>query len=299
MLTSKEIIKQKIHQLLEKLNVNETYWMKNNNNNKNLPFGVNIYGYITSENSIGDVARCLINNLQETEIPFVVNNDIDTPSRKNDKRYSNLIKDDNPYLINLLVINADMFPHTVQKLGENYFKNRYTIGFWSWELSNFPIKFDNAIELVDEIWCPSLFNQNSVAKAVNCPTLTVNHSIKLLNYDLYDRSHFNIPQNFFVLLFMFDFNSNFEIKNPLTLINAIDKAFSHDDEVMLVIKCSNIDSDKDNFKILEDEIRKVNSRNNFSVRKKQIKLIPSYLLRAKVNSLINGHSSASKAVGQT
>ena len=54
-----------------------------------------------------------------------------------------------------------------------------------------------------------------------------------------DRKRFFLPEDEFVFLFLFDYQSVFERKNPLGMIRAFQKAFGKNDKVSLLIKSIN------------------------------------------------------------
>src|SRR5207249_4336816 len=65
------------------------------------------------------------------------------------------------------------------------------------------------------------------------------------------RSHIGASQDDFVFLFVFDFLSYFERKNPLALIDAFKRAFTPTEPVRLIIKCVNQDRRPDALAAME------------------------------------------------
>jgi glycosyltransferase involved in cell wall biosynthesis len=57
-----------------------------------------------------------------------------------------------------------------------------------------------------------------------------------VSYSHFDRAHFRIPNDKFVFLFVFDFDSSIERKNPLGVIEAFKRAFGPAEDVLLYIK---------------------------------------------------------------
>jgi glycosyltransferase involved in cell wall biosynthesis len=148
--------------------------------------------------------------------------------------------------INILHINADHTPFVVNNLGKVFFENKYIIGFWAWELPIFPDKWENSFDLMDEIWVPSSFVSKAVSIVSPVPVITIPHVISVVNIkdvkNFSNRAYFNIPENAFVFLSMFDVHSIVERKNPYGSIHAFKNAFHADDSnVLLVIKVNNAD----------------------------------------------------------
>jgi glycosyltransferase involved in cell wall biosynthesis len=202
------------------------------------PFGVNLMGYIHSEKGTGEAGRSNLRIVQAADLPFVVNN-IVSPESQNVEKLSLPISGDNPYAINLITINADQLP-VFARAHPPYLEGRYNIGFWAWELPEFPPMWASSFRYTDEIWVPSQFTRDAVAAASNLPVHVVPHSIDpTLNGTLRgDRKRFGMKPGTFVFLFFFDFHSIMERKNPLGLIEAYKKAFGSRIDVELLIKTS-------------------------------------------------------------
>ena len=69
------------------------------------------------------------------------------------------------------------------------------------------------------------------------------------------RRRLSVPSEEFVYLFVFDFHSHMERKNPLALIDAFTRAFAPSEPVRLVIKCVNADSDREGFAAMSARAR--------------------------------------------
>jgi len=199
--------------------------------------GVNVAGYINAESGVGEAARANIRALEKSGLPFALNN-ISSPSRQCDHTYTGLINE-NPYSFNLIHANPDNFQTLLTEKGIKYFVNRYNIGFWVWELSAFPLEWVDKFDYFNEIWTPSNFCLESITKVSPIPVIRIPHSVVIKDISDIDRTHFGINSNTFVFLFIFDFLSIFERKNPLAVIKAFKSAFCSGDDALLILKCSN------------------------------------------------------------
>jgi glycosyltransferase involved in cell wall biosynthesis len=198
------------------------------------PFGVNLAGNFESETGLGEGARAMMRALEAAGVPFLLNNAIDEASA-NTHRLRESFQDVNPYRFNIAHINADLFPRFARNRGRDYFRERYTIGLWAWELTHFPTHWNDAFRFVDEVWCPSTFAQQSVASAASVPVRCIPHAIETLNVDC-ERCEFGLPRDAFVFLFAFAISSSILRKNPLALIQAFRSAFGERGDVVLVLK---------------------------------------------------------------
>lgn len=211
--------------------------------------GVNVAGYINAENGMGEAVRSTILSTNKAGIPYILNNFNKTQARQFDKTFSNFIKQ-NPWPINCIQINADGIELFYNHFGPSYFKEKYNIGYWLWELSVFPKKLARSFDYFNEIWTPSSFAQEAISSQSPTPVIKIPLSINIDETNLLTRSHFNLPEEKFIFLFIFDMLSVFERKNPLAVIKAFAEAFSSIDNVILVLKCINGKSDKINFNAL-------------------------------------------------
>ena len=200
-------------------------------------FGVNIAGYITSESGTGEAVRSNIRAIEQTDIPFALIN-LDTQYRQQDRSYVSFTEN-NGYNINYVHVNADQVSAFVTQRGEAYFKNRYNIGFWVWELFEFPEEWESNFKYFQEIWTPSNFCVEALSHVSPIPVLRIPHSIRVSRIKEGGRSYFNLPEGSFIFLCMFDMLSYFERKNPLAVIRAFRKALGSAADATLVLKFSN------------------------------------------------------------
>lgn len=203
---------------------------------KEFGFGINIVGYATGEHGVGEGMRATIRAIEETDIPFVINN-ITVPWHRNlDNTYTNF-SEDNPYPINLVHINPNL--KLFQRLGNQFFKNKYNIGFWVWEVADFPSQWKFAFDIFDEIWTYSNHSLEAISAVSPIPVLKVMPSLAL-SEPSFDEKLIKLPEDKFIFLFMFDFHSILKRKNPYGVIRAFQEAFSNSNKnVLLVIKSSN------------------------------------------------------------
>ncbi|MGL6280810.1 MAG: methyltransferase domain-containing protein, partial [Microcoleaceae cyanobacterium] len=275
-------------QLLENQNINyqtniqEKQLLANNLSNTNLPYfinqqlGVNIAGFIKSELGIGEGVRSIIRAVETTDIPFVINN-IDLPSHRNADTSYQKFSPDNPHPINILQINANEV-NTFMKRGvlQKYLNNHYNIGFWAWELPKFPPEWVSALTPFHEIWTYSNYCADAIAQVAAIPVLRMMPSINLAIPNL-TKEDLGLPKDKFIFLFMFDFFSRVQRKNPMAIIRAFKQAFDRNNQdVLLIIKCSNSQKFPAERQILIDLIDNYDS----------IKLIDGYFSKEQINALV-------------
>jgi len=201
--------------------------------------GLNLAGYFTAELGMGQSARLLVDAVTSAGYPFSTIVSERTVSRQNAK--FNPVDDGTRYPINVAVVNADQFGLWSQDVGAELLVDRYTIGMWAWEVEEFPDAYHGAFDLVDEVWAISRFARDAIAAKTDKPVHVFPHPIPLpdpttvipLDHELLGLSE----ESYF--LFVFDYLSVFERKNPLAVVRAFTSAFSPCEGPQLVIKTIN------------------------------------------------------------
>ncbi len=197
--------------------------------------GVNVAGYAQSEKGVGEAMRSELRILDAAGIPYVVNNFVDHFSDNTDASVDHVRE--NPYPVNLVHVNADQVEHFAATNGVGYFQDRYNIGHWVWELSRFPAAYQRSFDYFDEVWVPTAFAQDAVARNAPIPVVRIPYSLAPRPETTLGRDRFGWSPGRYVFLFIFDFSSYLDRKNPLGLLRAFADAFAPTDDVLLVLKC--------------------------------------------------------------
>ncbi|MCI0720042.1 MAG: glycosyltransferase, partial [Acidobacteria bacterium] len=227
-----------------------------------LPLGVNVAGYVRSEKGVGEALRAAVRALEAVHFPFVINAFEDLGSENTESGPAiDRLSDSNPHRINLVYVNADQVP-VFQHQKDGYFHNRYNIGCWNWELSSFPPEWQGSFECFNEIWVPSNFVREAVGRVSPIPVVRMPYPINPDREVLqtYKRSSFRLPSESFVFLYLFDFHSYAERKNPMAVIRAFKQAFSDEKDVFLLVKCSHSNFAPLTLARLQEECRGANIR---------------------------------------
>jgi glycosyltransferase involved in cell wall biosynthesis len=132
---------------------------------------------------------------------------------------------------------------------------RYNIGFWFWELEQIPREWAYAIESVDEIWVATEFIRATMQSVTSKPVIKIPTPIEVNLARPYTRAEFGLPEDRFLFLFSFDFNSFIMRKNPEGAIAAFKSAFADArKDVGLVIKSINGANRPDKLRALQELI---------------------------------------------
>jgi len=111
---------------------------------------------------------------------------------------------------------------------------------WFWEVEDFPPEMTEAFAVLDELWVASDFVLEAIAPVSPGPVRKFPLPVVVPSVpDDVTRSELGLPEDRFVFLFVYDFFSTAERKNPLGLIDAFTRAFGPDDGPVLVLKSIN------------------------------------------------------------
>jgi glycosyltransferase involved in cell wall biosynthesis len=201
-------------------------------------FGVNVVGYFNAELGVGEAGRLLVRALESTGVEHATVSYRQTRSRQQHVFQDHGL-DRARFGINVLCVNADQTPSLVADFGPAFFASRHNVGYWFWEVERFPESMHPGFAAVDEVWVASRFVADAVSAAGLRPVETMPLPIGVPAR----RSHLGRPElglpDRFTFLFVFDFFSVLERKNPMALVAAFTRAFAPDEGPTLVLKSIN------------------------------------------------------------
>jgi glycosyltransferase involved in cell wall biosynthesis len=258
---------------------------------------VRILGFFGQTFGLAEAARRTYASLEKTghlvkatQIPYSGKHHGSDNTVKADKKIPT-----NTDEIRIFHFNGDHFDKLISDWGESILDCKYKIGFWHWELPEFPDDYLPWFNYLDEVWVPSRFVYDAIAPKSPIPVQIIPLALddKVLKPPLPDRIKFNIPIDKIVFLITFDFYSIMERKNPISGIKAFEKLLEDDnykDKVHLVIKVSNHHADPKGFKLMQKELMTIESKrftqiNEVLARSDMLQLINS------CDSLISLHRS--------
>jgi glycosyltransferase involved in cell wall biosynthesis len=200
--------------------------------------GANVVGYTKSEMGVGESVRCAARAARACGLPIAIKTvDAVGPYRLGDLSIPGEDREF-PYGFNLFHVNADQAESIIRKVGPGFTRGKYNVGYWAWELEEFPDRWLPAFRFFDEIWTPSAFCQTAIASKSPIPVLRMPHAVKVECDGSVSRSDFSIPAGRFVFLTVFDLLSVSERKNPIGTIAAFRRAFGNSKDCHLVLKVS-------------------------------------------------------------
>ncbi len=220
------------------------------------PMPFNLVGYLKSEMGLGESARLCAASADAAKLEYsLVDISALAGGRADDHTLAHRISNRNPHPVNLFHVNADNTVFIYQTLGPAFFEGRYNIGYWHWELPEFPDDWRAAFKLVHEIWTPSRFVQDAIAAKSPVPVLRFPHAIEIAADPSIRRADLGLPEGRFLFLAMYDMHSCQARKNPDAAVQAFRRAFPNDPNVGLVIKTMNTATYPDEWAATEKRLR--------------------------------------------
>lgn len=203
--------------------------------------GVNLIGNICAESGLGQSCRLVASALDKTGFPLSIYKYEQLGAEgQGDHSWENRLSKELPYDVNLIHINPHELGLAFIQQDASVWNYRYNIGYWLWELEEFPDEWTPCFQCLDEIWTPSEFICNAIRKKTTLPVRCMPYHVDVSIGTIYEREHFGIPEDKFLYLMMYDQSSCMERKNPIGVLNAFKKAFDKQNQsVGLVIKINN------------------------------------------------------------
>lgn len=195
--------------------------------------GVNVVGYFKAVLGVGEHARQLLNALESQDIPAAPVNLLAARAREDAVAPSEQAA---RHPVNLVCVNADVFAAFAEEVGPGFFDGRHTIGYWAWEVDRFPERFMGAFDHVDEVWVGSGHTAAALMPVSPVPVFRLPQPLSMPEVKPRARTELGLPEGA-LFLFSFDYNSVFERKNPLGVVDAFSQAFASGAGASLVVKC--------------------------------------------------------------
>ena len=218
---------------------------------------VRILGFFSQTFGLAEASRRTLKAIQASETKIFATQIPYKGKHRGDEKYISVEKslpvEKNE--IRIFHFNGDHLERLILDWGPSILECRYKIGFWHWELPEFPNDYLPWFDKVDEIWVPSKFVFDAIAPKTIKPVQIIPLALdeQILKPPPPNRNKFSIPNDKVVFLITFDFYSILERKNPIAGIKAFMKLIEDDkykDLAHLVIKVSNQHADKEGYNIL-------------------------------------------------
>ncbi|MBM3854453.1 MAG: glycosyltransferase, partial [Verrucomicrobia bacterium] len=186
--------------------------------------GLNIVGFLTADLGLGESARCMVRAAEAAGLPVaLVPLKLNCLNRLGDQTYAARLQDSNPHDVNVVHVDPPAARDLDHCHGPGLRAGKYNIGYFAWELPDFPDAWVSSFATFDEIWCPSDFSAAAVRAKSPLPVLTMPHAIAFARPAESAptlRGRLGLHPDRFLFLSVFDLNSYAERKNPGAVVEA-------------------------------------------------------------------------------
>ncbi|MHA2028585.1 MAG: hypothetical protein ACW99Q_04275, partial [Candidatus Kariarchaeaceae archaeon] len=197
-------------------------------------YGINIAIYKKKGTGLEEASVNVLKAITAQNIPHVVKYVGKKKTRSETHSVNMQSNTDVPFLINLLNVNPESLDYFLIKMSNDFFVNRYNIGIWYWEFLEIPPAWLRFFSMYNELWVATDFILNNLLTNTTIPVTKIPMVISL-NFDQsITREYFNVSNVDYVFLYIFDFASMMERKNPIAIVRSFKKAFTNRDRVCLV-----------------------------------------------------------------
>ena len=242
--------------------------------------GVNIIGLPSGQFGIGEDARTATRALLKVGIvPAVCEPPIAIGIAKVEKEWLNhLIVEEPKYKVNIITIPAADSLRLYFLQWSAVLHKRYNICAWQWELPKWPHRWGRLLNIPDEIWAQSHYVEEMFKKVTEKPVTYMPLAVDKPIFSPKSREYFDIEDNVYTFLSVFDCNSWFKRKNPMCAVKAFQKAFPKNQrDKRLVVKMMNSRPDLQEYRELM----------RTAAQDLRIVVIDEFLTRSDMLALIN------------
>ncbi len=205
--------------------------------------GVRLTGYMGHTLGLGAAARGYVEALRAADVPVstvtVPLHHLPLPVSLEDSYGRHGFQDrgdGDRHGFEIVAVNADELPDFVERLGPAYFEGP-RIGIWGWETNTVPARWQRAFALVDEIWVYSSFMAENIGAHAPVPVIALPPPVQRPPEPV-EPTRLGVPEGF-LFLFVFDYLSTIQRKNPVGLVEAFKLAFAPGEGPQLLIKTIN------------------------------------------------------------
>ncbi len=199
--------------------------------------GFNLIGYATSPMGLGEDLRAFACMLDHLKLPYSVI-DLPTESRGKVKHDWQMLTQED-YKTSFFFMSPMECMRLSQAQPTLFNSQIFKVGYFLWELPDYPKEYVAALDLVDQIWCPTKFVQHTLFRDAQKLTLTIPLPVIVAPAATRNfRAELGIPDDAFVALYLFDVRSTLARKNPHAIIDAFRQFSQKNKNCYLILKMS-------------------------------------------------------------
>ncbi|MEM9480991.1 MAG: glycosyltransferase [Verrucomicrobiota bacterium] len=202
--------------------------------------GINVIGHFHSSIGLGFTARRFRSVLESIDVP-VCSISIRREMICNLSDDAEDIRTAEPkYDTNLLIVAPGMVQKLIRREAPSVFKGRRNILVLFWEMADLPDEAIAALSLMDELWVCTKFVAEAAKKRLKAPISLIPHPLEMPEPPTAEAKAPFDYNGRFMFLYVFDFLSGIERKNPFSAVESFKLAFPEPTEggPLLILKSS-------------------------------------------------------------
>ncbi len=216
-----------------------------------LEVGMNLIGFYRAILGVGESVRCAARAADAAKLPLAcIDLKLHCKNPLTDDAFTARLQTENPHPVNVFHLDAPASGDIDHHHGPGFRAGKYNIGYWAWELTDFPDAWTHYADYFDEIWTPSRFVTEAIAQKVSVPVLTMPHAIFFPRPSGDFRQKYGLPADKYLFLFLYDLNSYSERKNPAAAVESFRRSDLAGHGAVLVIKVHNVEGNPADFERL-------------------------------------------------
>lgn len=202
-----------------------------------------VSGYLNKVLGLGQAANLTASGFEDAGFHCVRHDVGPMLSSEPPGPYDKVLFPSDPGGVWILHCNAPEAAAVLQKIPHRYWRDRYRIGIWAWELETLPHDWKKVAREFHEIWAPSHFVADAIRPHARLTKVMPHPMIKMEAAES-DRARFGMPAEGMVFAAFADCLSVLARKNPLGAVTAFRRAFPQpSSSACLVIKLIHADED--------------------------------------------------------
>ncbi len=179
-------------------------------------------------------------------------------------------------------VNADLVPQAMLASPLAHGQAVHHVGYLLWEFASLPESHRLALDLLDEIWTPTSFLEQTYAAATDKPVVNMRKGLLIPSVEPFDLEAIGANPGATTFLVCFDFHSSVARKNPLAAVRAFHAAFPKSNrDVQLIVKTT--PEAKNHW---GDPERQMIQIRDIAAKDDRIKVVPEYYSFNRLLSLI-------------
>lgn len=220
-----------------------------------LHVGMNIVGFFRADLGVGESVRCMARAADAAKLDHaLVELKLHCINPQTDSTFDGRLQETNPHAVNVFHLDAPVSRDVDTHHGAAFRRGKYNVGYWAWELPEFPDAWIHHSNYFDEIWTPSRFVTDAMVAKLPIPVLTMPHAIGFTRPTGDFRAKYGLPAGKFLFLFLYDLNSYSERKNPAAVVEAFRRSGLAGPGAALVIKVHNGEKNPADFARLQEAV---------------------------------------------